>query len=153
SNFERFIYLLVGRDSEKLNQLWHDVNSGKGFDLADLLGDAQQKFGFASGKSTHADRLATIQAIYTSDQDLLDPHTADGVKVALDVRKDGEVIVCAETALPAKFAETITEAVGEINIPRPAHTQNIESLPQKVVVFANDANLVRGLIEQNVAAK
>ncbi|MFB2539684.1 MULTISPECIES: threonine synthase [unclassified Acinetobacter] len=153
SNFERFIFLLTEKNGEKLSELWTDVNSGKGFDLADLLGDVQQKYGFTSGKSTHADRLATIKAVYESDNDLLDPHTADGVKVARDVRKDGEVIVCAETALPAKFAETITEAVGQITIPRPAHTQNIESLEQKVVVFANDAKLVRGLIEQNVEAK
>ncbi len=150
SNFERFIYLLVGKDSQKLTQLWADVNSGKGFDLAELLGDVQQKYGFTSGKSTHADRVATIKAVYESDNELLDPHTADGVKVAREVRKDKEVIICAETALPAKFSETIEEAVGKVEIPRPAHTQNIETLPQKVTVLANKAELVREQIEKFV---
>lgn len=150
SNFERFIYLLVGKDSQKLTGLWADVNSGKGFDLAELLGDVQQKYGFTSGKSTHADRIATIKAVYESDNELLDPHTADGVKVAREVRKDNEVIICAETALPAKFAETIEEAVGKVEIPRPVHTQNIETLPQKVTVLANKAELVREQIEKFV---
>lgn len=150
SNFERFIYLLVGKDSEKLNTLWQDVGSGKGFDLSHLLNDAQNKYGFVSGKSTHADRIATIKAVYESDNDLLDPHTADGVKVAREVRLDNEIMIVAETALPAKFAETIFEAVGEIDIPRPAHTKDIESLPQKVVVLDNKAELVREQIEQFV---
>lgn len=150
SNFERFIYLLVDKNSEKLTALWQDVNRGQGFDLSDLLVDAQNKYGFASGKSTHADRIATIKAVYESDNDLIDPHTADGVKVAREVRLDNEIMIVAETALPAKFAETIFEAVGKIDIPRPAHTQNIESLPQKVVVLENKAELVREQIEQFV---
>ncbi|STY90672.1 threonine synthase [Moraxella bovis] len=150
SNFERFIYLLVGKDSEKLNALWQDVGSGKGFDLSYLLNDAQNKYGFVSGKSTHADRIATIKAVYESDKDLLDPHTADGVKVAREMRLADEVIVVAETALPAKFAETIVEAVGQIDIPRPEHTKDIESLPQKVVVLDNKAELVKERIEKFV---
>lgn len=153
SNFERFVYLLVGKDTQKLTALWADVNSGQGFDLTELLGDIHGKYGFTSGKSTHTDRIATIKAVYESDNDLLDPHTADGVKVAREVRKNGEIIVCAETALPAKFAETINEAVGQIDIPRPAHTENIESLEQFVTVLDNKADLVREQIEKFVVAK
>lgn len=150
SNFERFVYLLAEKNGEKINELWTDVNSGKGFVLADLLTDINGKYGFVSGKSTHADRIATIKSVYKTDGELIDPHTADGVKVARDVRKDGEVIVCAETALPAKFAETIFEAVGKVAIARPKSTENIEALPQFVTVLDNDANLVRQEIEKFV---
>lgn len=150
SNFERFIYLLEGKNGETIQQLWADVNSGKGFDLSSLLGDVSGKYGFTSGKSTHADRIATIKQVYAEDDELIDPHTADGVKVAREVRNPGETIVCAETALPAKFSETITEAVGTVGIPRPANTQGIESLPQQVVELTNDANLVRQQIETHV---
>lgn len=151
SNFERFIYLLADKNGEKLSKLWQGVTAGQGFDLADLLGNINGTYGFVSGKSTHADRLATIKAVYDSDNDLIDPHTADGVKVAREVRRDGEVVICAETALPAKFAETIGEAVGDIDIPRPEHTQNIENLPQNVVVLDNKAALVKEQIKQGVA--
>lgn len=153
SNFERFIYLLLDKDGEKLSQLWANVNSGQGFNLKELLENINNEYGFASGKSTHADRIATIKSVYESDDDLLDPHTADGVKVARQVRQDDEIIICAETALPAKFAQTINEAVGEIDIPRPEHTKGIEALPQHVTVLDNDAQLVREQIEKFVVAK
>lgn len=153
SNFERFVYLLAEKNGEKINTLWQDVNTGKGFDMADLMDSINGKYGFASGKSTHADRIATIKQVYAEDHQLIDPHTADGVKVAREVRKEGEVIVCAETALPAKFAETITEAVGQIAIPRPQHTDNIEALEQHVTVLDNNASLVREQIEKFVEPK
>ena len=153
SNFERFVYLLAEKNGETINTLWQDVNAGKGFDMSDLMANINDKYGFASGKSTHADRIATIKQVYAEDNQLIDPHTADGIKVAREVRKEGEVIVCAETALPAKFAETITEAVGQLDIPRPKHTDNIESLAQYVTVLDNDANLVRAQIERFVVAK
>ena len=153
SNFERFVYLLAEKNGEKIHMLWQDVNAGKGFDMSDLMANINGKYGFASGKSTHADRIATIKQVYAEDNQLIDPHTADGIKVAREVRKEGEVIVCAETALPAKFAETINEAVGQLDIPRPKHTDNIESLAQYVTVLDNDANLVRAQIEQFVVAK
>ena len=153
SNFERFVYLLAEKNGEKIHTLWQDVNAGKGFDMSDLMPNINGKYGFASGKSTHADRIATIKQVYAEDNQLIDPHTADGIKVAREVRKEGEVIVCAETALPAKFAETINEAVGQLDIPRPKHTDNIESLAQYVTVLDNDANLVRAQIEQFVVAK
>lgn len=148
SNFERFIYLLLDKNTQKLGALWADVNSGKGFDLADLMDSVSGKYGFASGKSTHADRIATIKQVWEQDHQLIDPHTADGIKVAREVRKAGEIIICAETALPVKFAETIIEAVGEQTIERPHHTLDIEKLPQNVVVLDNDPMLVRKQIEQ-----
>ncbi|UNU72506.1 threonine synthase [Moraxella nasovis] len=148
SNFERFIYLLSDKNGETISQLWMD--SKKGFDLSDKLTDINGKYGFVSGKSTHADRIATIKAVYESDKDLIDPHTADGVKVARSVREDNEIIVCAETALPAKFSETMAEALGEIDIPRPTHTKDIETLPQFVTVLDNKAELVRAEIEKVV---
>lgn len=153
SNFERFVYLLAEKNGETINTLWQDVNAGKGFDMSDLMANINGKYGFVSGKSTHADRIATIKQVYAEDNQLIDPHTADGIKVAREVRKEGEVIVCAETALPAKFAETITEAVGQLDIPRPKNTDNIESLAQYVTVLDNNANLVRAQIEQFVVAK
>ncbi len=153
SNFERFVYLLLDKDGNKVNQLFTDVKSGKGFQLAELAEKTREQYGFTSGKSTHADRLATIKAVYESNGDLIDPHTADGIKVAKEVQKHGEIIICAETALPAKFAETMQDAIGDVEIPRPAHTQNIESLEQHVIVHDNDAKLVAGEIEKVVEAR
>ncbi|SJM72373.1 threonine synthase [Psychrobacter piechaudii] len=151
SNFERFVYLLLDKDSKRVNELFDGVKAGKGFELSDVLDAVNNRYGFAAGKSTHQDRLNTIKAVYENYNDLIDPHTADGVKVAQELQKEGEVIICAETALPVKFSETIFEAVGEIEIERPEHTKGLESLEQHVTVLDNDASLVANEIKAVVA--
>ena len=146
SNFERFVFDLMNRDAAEIEVLWAEVAAGKGFDLGFMLDKIHGQYGFASGKSLHADRLAIIRDVYASDGELLDPHTADGVKVARELREAGETIVCLETALAAKFAETIEEAVGAVSIPRPASLQGLEDLPQRVVVMDANAEEVKSLI-------
>jgi threonine synthase len=69
------------------------------------------EFGFVSGKSSHADRLATIRLTYEKYGVMIDTHTADGLKVALEQRPAGMPTLVLETALPAKFEETIVEAL------------------------------------------
>jgi threonine synthase len=76
---------------------------------------------------------------------IVDPHTADGIKVAREQRGD-EPILCLETALPAKFAETIVEAIG-IEPPRPPATIGIENLPQRCESMGVDVDAVKRFIE------
>ena len=151
SNFERFVFDLMGRDADEIKTLWAEVSSGKGFNLEFVLNKVHQQYGFVSGKSTHANRLATIKQVYEQDHELIDPHTADGVKVAREVREAGETIVCLETALAAKFEATIHEAVGEVAIPRPAALEGLENLPQRVRVVPNNATTVKDIIKEALA--
>ena len=151
SNFERFVFDLMDRDADEIKTLWAEVGSGKGFNLEFVLNKAHQQYGFVSGKSTHANRLATIKQVYEQDSELIDPHTADGIKVAREVREAGEMIVCLETALAAKFEATIHEAVGEVAIPRPAALEGLENLPQRVRVVPNNATTVKDIIKEALA--
>ena len=146
SNFERFIFDLTGRDAAEIETLWAEVGAGKGFNLAFALDKIRNEYGFVSGKSLHRDRLAVIKQVYGQDGELIDPHTADGVKVARELREAGETVVCLETALAAKFADTIHEAVGDVEIPRPAKLQGLEDLPQKVQNVPNQAEAVKEII-------
>jgi len=83
SNFERFIFDLVGRDAAIVRQLWRQVDAGGSFSLADGPFAARlPEYGFVSGSSTHADRLATIRDVWQRHGLMIDTHTADGVKVA-----------------------------------------------------------------------
>ena len=150
SNFERFVFDLMARDSDEINALWAEVGAGKGFSLAHKLSEIREKYGFVSGRSLHKDRLATIRQVYETDGELIDPHTADGVKVAREVREDGEIIVCLETALAAKFDATIREAVGDVAIPRPAKLNGLEDLPQRVQVVPNNADIVKSIIREKL---
>lgn len=152
SNFERFVFDLVGRNPDTVRELWQQVDSGKGFDLSNnaAFAEAAAKYGFVSGKSTHVDRLNTIRQLDAEDNVVIDTHTADGVKVARELRNQGEIVVCLETALPAKFAETIVEALGHEPM-RPAGFEHIEKLPQRVVELKADAQLVKDFITNNIA--
>jgi threonine synthase len=77
---------------------------------------------------------------------VIDPHTADGVKVALEHREEGIPMIVLETALPAKFSETIQEAL-EIDPPRPADLAHLESLPQRFEVLDASSQAIKQLIE------
>ena len=151
SNFERFVFDLLGRDAARTKQLFDDELRLHGrFDLGrdPLFAQAAAKYGFASGKSTHANRLATIRATFEQHGVMIDTHTADGVKVARELRLSGENVVVLETALPIKFAETIREALGR-EPERPAKFDGIEALPKRVQVMGADVAAVKGYIREH----
>jgi len=113
SNFERFIFDAVGRDAERLRELWRELDQRGEFDLArSRYWTGAAAWGFGSGRSTHADRLATIRSVYEASGRIVDPHTADGIKVARQARRDPIPMICLETAQAVKFSETIVEAIG-----------------------------------------
>ena len=143
SNFERFVFDLVGRDPAQVRQLWAKVDAGGSFDLSQTPYFARlPQFGFVSGKSTHADRLATIRRMDERYGVLVDTHTADGLKVAQEQAVPGMPVLALETAQAAKFEETIVEALGR-QPERPAALRGIEDLPQRVEVMAVDAAAVK----------
>jgi threonine synthase len=148
SNFERFVFDLLGRDGSKVKALWEQLAKEGQFDLSEYLPRFQEEFGFVAGASSHQDRLNTIAQVNTQYQTLIDPHTADAVKVAQNFREEGIPMLVLETALPAKFSETIEEAIGQ-PAPVPAHLAGLADLPQKVVVMDSDVAQVRRYIEEH----
>jgi threonine synthase len=153
SNFERFIWDSVGQDGEKVAELWRRVHEEGGFDLStdDAWERIEEDSGFTSGRSRHEDRIATIKLVKEKYGRVIDPHTADGMKIALRVRERGTPMIVLETALPAKFDETIVEALGE-HAPRPAAYEGIEKLPQRVEVMKPDVEAVKAFIAGKTAA-
>ncbi|MDQ7988390.1 MAG: threonine synthase [Candidatus Dactylopiibacterium sp.] len=146
SNFERFVFDLVGRDPAVVRDLWRAVDAGGHFDLtATPHWGRLAEFGFVSGSSSHANRLDTIRQIYRASGLMIDPHTADGLKVAYEHRETGIPTIVLETALPAKFEETLVEALGEKPW-RPAAMQEIESLPQRVEVMEVSTEAVKAFV-------
>ena len=151
SNFERYAYDLVGRDPFRLKSLWTELDSNGVFALAGTeIFRRVADTGFVSGSSTHADRLSTIRRVWKDYGVMIDPHTADGIKVGLERREKGVALVCMETAQPAKFAETVCEALGR-DPARPAGFEDLEKLPQRVEVMDADAAAVKRHIERHAA--
>jgi len=150
SNFERFVFDLVGRDPAVVCDLWSKVDKGEAFDLsATVYWKNMPNFGFVSGKSTHSDRINTIRFAHGRYNVMLDTHTADGLKVALENLVAGMPMIVLETAQPAKFEETIREALGAEPV-RPAEMVGIENLPQHVVVMAPDVAAIKQFIVERV---
>jgi threonine synthase len=150
SNFERFVFDLLGRDPARVLQLFRDVEEKGGFDLA-ASGDFSRvkEFGFVSGRSSHADRVDTIRDAFRRYGTMIDTHTADGLKVAREHLSPGVPMIVLETAQPIKFGETIREAL-EREPERPAAFIGIEELPQKFDIVAADAALVKAYIAERI---
>ncbi len=152
SNFERFVFDLLGRDGARTAELFGPALAREGgFSLSPEEFAPAAAFGFVSGSSTHADRLATIRRTWQETGVLIDTHTADGLKVALQHLQPGVPMLVLETALPAKFAATIREATG-IDPEPPAPLRGIEKLPRRFVVVQPDAATVQRYIEQQCAS-
>ena len=71
--------------------------------------------------------------------------------MAIERRRAATPMVVLETALPAKFEETMVEATGAVP-PRPAALQGIEVLPKRLQVIDNDVAVVRALIDAELQA-
>jgi threonine synthase len=147
SNFERYAFDLVEREGRALGSLWRKLETDAEIDLSLL-----PRSGFASGRSTHADRIATLRSVHAVYGVTIDPHTADGIKVGLEHRDAGVPLICLETALPAKFADTIREALGR-EPARPAAFEDLEKRPQRYEVIDADAGAVKRIIERQAAAR
>ena len=151
SNFERFVFDLVERDGARLRYLFAEELQAKGqFDLSHVALVARDQYGFVSGRSTHADRLATIRDTYRRFGTMIDTHTADGLKVAREQLQPGVPMIVLETALPVKFAGTIVEALGR-EPDRPVKFVGIEDLPKRVTVLPADAERVKQFIAAHCA--
>jgi threonine synthase len=149
SNFERFVFDLLGRDAQRTRQLFKtDVEDHGLFTLSGEEFARIARFGFVSGSSTHADRVATIRDTWQRFGVMIDTHTADGLKVAREHLDPGVPMIVLETALPAKFADTIVEALGR-QPERPAALEGIEQLPKRFTVMRVDAQAVKRFIADN----
>jgi threonine synthase len=149
SNFERFVFDLLGRDARRTRELFgREIEQRGAFTLTPAEFACIDGYGFVSGTSAHADRLATIRDAFERWHTLVDTHTADALKVAREHLDSGVPMIVLETALPAKFAATIVQATGR-EPERPAALRDIEQLPRRFKVMPADAQAVKRYIAEN----
>ncbi len=152
SNFERFAFDLVGRDPDAMNALWSQVEREGRFDLSSspLFAEVSTRYGFASGRCTHDERLDTIRDVYDATGVVIDPHTAVAVKVAREQGRPGVPMVALETARPVKFGDTIRTALG-IEPAMPAGFEDLLQRPQRSTLLPPDVDTVKRYIASHVA--
>ena len=150
SNFERFVFDLLGRDGARTQELFGRAIAHDGLFALNAEETARiAGFGFESGRSTHADRIATIRTTWQTSKELIDTHTADGVKVAHEHLVPGVPMIVLETALPAKFAASIEEAVG-FAPPVPAALADLETRPRRSVDMPADEGKIKSYLASHV---
>jgi threonine synthase len=148
SNFERYVFDLVGRDAACMRQLWDDLRTKGAFDISGSSAFTRiSDTGIIAGSSTHADRIATIRSVHEKYGIMIDPHTADGVTTGRKHREASVPLICLETALPAKFASTIEEALGR-EPEYPVSYKNLAALPERFEVFDPDAAMMKKFIAE-----
>src|SRR5699024_3578954 len=148
SNLERFVYLVLDQDQQKLAQAWQQLDETGTLDLSEHQPRFERDFGMVSGTSTHEDRVATIRAVFEKSEVVIDPHTADGVTVARGFQQPGHPMLVLETAKPEKFGDIVDEALGfepEL-LPEFAHLLELE---QHTVEMGVDAAAYREYIAEH----
>ncbi|VEG28786.1 threonine synthase [Actinomyces howellii] len=145
SNLERFIAELLG--PEEFSRRWPLLEQTGALDLSDHVDRLREEFGFVSGTSTHEDRLASIRLVHERSATLIDPHTADGVTVALRLMEPGFPTLVMETATADKFPETVAEALGSAP-PVPAAITELLALEQHVTEIPNDLDVLRAIVAE-----
>ena len=148
SNFERFVWDLVNQDGDAVAGLYREIAAGGSFELAaDEYRRAISDSGFGSGSSSHGARLDAIREVYKQTGRIIDTHTADAFTVSKSfaAKQPTVPMLILETALPAKFGETIEEALG-IAAPVPAGLEDLEQRPRRVREMDNSAADVRSYL-------
>ncbi|MBD8011437.1 threonine synthase [Microbacterium sp. NPDC077391] len=148
SNLERFIFELVDRDPARVVAAWDALDAVGAIDFSAEQPRFESEFGIVSGTSTHADRLATIRSVYDETGEIIDPHTADGVKVAREHVESEVPMLVLETAKPQKFAETITEAIG-VELDFSPELREMLAAPQRVTEMADDEQALRAFVAEH----
>ncbi len=148
SNFERFVFDALGRDAVRTRALFVEVEARRVFALDALERERVSTFGFTSGRSVAADRLATMRDAYQRFGEVVDPHTADALKVGRDHARAGTPMIVLETALAAKFNVIVQEALGR-DAPRPARLDGLEALPRRFSTLPIDVELLKAFIAEN----
>jgi len=147
SNFERYLYYLYDKSSDKINKLMHDLQINKSLDLTDKIDDIHHDF--ISTSSTDQDILNCIRIFYEDNKYVLDPHTACGVSATQKLGINSSNMVVLATAHPAKFYNSIEDQLGiEINIPNAI--KELYDKQYKVDIIDNSVDKFKEIIAKKI---
>ena len=138
SNFERFLYFSVGRDSAKVREIMATFKATGAYTFENFDRDT-----FTASRCTDAEIPGLIRQVYQDFGYIADPHTACGFK---GLAKDRPSIVLA-TASPAKFPDTIISAIGIE--PTDPSLERLKSRPLSKVKLPASSAAIRAYLDQH----
>ncbi len=149
SNFERYLYYLHGEDGARVNADMETFAETGRLDLAEY----QQKVAvdFVSRSVSEQETITTIAEVYARDNYLLDPHSAVGVKAALELADKERPVICLATAHPAKFGDAVKKAIGR-DVELPPALADLENRESRCEIMDADVGKVKKYVQQHALA-
>ncbi len=148
SNFERYLFDLLGRDSERLAELMNRFKADGHIAIsADDLESARTQF--TAARADDDETLALIKECYDATNYVLDPHTAVGMAGAKQIaaQSDGAVVLLS-TAHPAKFPDAVEKAIG-VRPDLPAHLSDLFEREEIMTEQPNDLAVVQDFVRSH----
>ena len=141
SNFERYLFHLFAGNVDRLKRAFSELkeNGCISFTPDEMT---QVRVDFCSASVDQDATVRTIRDFYTETGYLLDPHTAVGVKAALDLLPLDSARICLATAHPAKFSETVERSLG-FKPPPPESVKELYGKPTRCEIMEADIDKVR----------
>lgn len=152
SNFERYLFELVGRDSKQIIKLMQEFSEHGEFNIGEQLLQKATEL-FSAKRFSDAETRAHIEQLYQQTGQLIDPHSAIGVGAAVETRAANELkqagtpTIVLATAHPAKFADAVTAAC-DTPVQLPPSLQKIMTQKEKMHSMPNDLSGIQALINQ-----
>jgi threonine synthase len=146
SNFERYLYYLLDKNSDRTTEAMHEFAETGRLDLSSMSDQIKRDFGAVA--VSEEDVEATIRDFRQDHKYLLDPHTAVGVYAGLKHKQKNIPMICLATAHPAKFAETVQKATG-VEPEQPGVIQGLFDKETRCEVMAADRDTVKEYIKNH----
>ncbi len=152
SNFERYLFDLLGRDPQRIQDLMNTFKEDGEFSVSDSDLEAS-RVQFTAVSTNDDETLDLIKECYEATGYVLDPHTAVGLKGAKEIAKnnDGNVVLLA-TAHPAKFPDAVKKAIG-IHSELPDHLSDLMEREEFMSEQDNDLATVQEFVKTNTRVK
>lgn len=145
SNFERALFYAYGEDGRAVARLMDELKAG-GFSVSQGALEALREV-YDSGRCSEEETRATIARVLAESGALLCPHSAVGVRVADETRRQGTPMVTLATAHPAKFPDAV-EAASGTRPPLPARLSDLYERPERLARVDNDLGALESLIRE-----
>ena len=139
SNFERYLFHLFAENAGRVKEAFAELKEHGRISCSPAEMSLVRK-DFCSASVNQSVTIKTIRDFYTETGYLLDPHTAVGVKAALDLLPPDSARVCLATAHPAKFSETVEQSLG-FQVPVPESVKELYGKPTRCEIM--DADIVK----------
>ncbi|MBF0428995.1 MAG: threonine synthase [Magnetococcales bacterium] len=144
SNFERYLYYLLGEDPGAVQFEMNRLQQEGVFAVSPAKRQEAEAV-FAAYRVSEEETVQRIRTTWEQHKILVDPHTA----VGLDAAKNDSGVVCLATAHPAKFGDAVFKAVGHIP-PLPPLLEGVLNREARCKILNADTKEVRAFMQDEL---